>query len=94
MMDINFWVSSVGLGIIAPLLIQLFKTKATSWNFWGKLSLAVGISALMGAGNAYLNGAFANGIVNYSTLSAAMVTVFAMGQITWKSTFESYFNGY
>ncbi len=92
-MDINFWISSVGLGIIAPLLIQLFKTKATQWNFWGKLSLAIGISALIGTGNAYLNGAFAGGIVDWTTLSAAITTVFTMSQLVWKTTFESHFSG-
>ncbi|MFA5397799.1 MAG: hypothetical protein WC346_17450 [Methanogenium sp.] len=91
-MDTSFWISSVGLGVIAPLLIQLFKTKATNLNYWGKLLFAFGICALIGTGNAYLNGAFKTPIVDWNTLSAAIVTVFLASQVVWKTTFESHFN--
>lgn len=90
-MTVEFFISSIVLGFIVPLLVQAFKK--VKWNFWGKLGLAIFISAIVGVGNGWLNGAFANPIVDWNTLSAAIVAVFAVGQSFWKLTFESHFSG-
>lgn len=90
-MDGTFWVSSVLLGLVTPVLVQVFKTHHMNWNFWAKLGLALGVSTIVGVANAYINGAFIDGIVDYKTLSQSVVAVITFGQAFFKTTFESYF---
>lgn len=92
-MDNSFWIYSGLMGFLAPILVQVFKGNQSKLNFWFKLLLAFGISGLVGVGNAALNGAFKDGIVDYTTLTASVGAVIAFGQAFWKTTFESYFTG-
>lgn len=90
-MDVKLVISSIGLGFVVPLLVQVFKK--VNWSFGLKVGFAVFISALVGTGNAYLNDAFKNGIANWETLSQAVIIVFASSQAFWATTFEKHFNG-